>query len=78
MFASELEQIACRMSSPIRIVANLPVEDDYTEESFPDEDRDGDQAWRCQEKIAADQMLREARLWAKRPYREVECPAPNA
>jgi len=77
MFAYELDQAAGRMASRIRRAAQEPAEDSYLEESFPDEDRDGDLAWRCQEMIAAGQMLRETRRWAKRPYREPGCAALN-
>lgn len=78
MFAFELSQVDIRAQSPVGRVADLPIEDDYSEESFPDEDRDGDLAWRAQEAVAASQMLREVRKWAKRPYREPECAVQNA
>ena len=78
MFAFELDQAAGRMTSRIRCAAQEPVEDNYSEESFPDEDPDGDLAWRCQEMVAASQMLRETRRWAKRPYKEPECAALSA
>lgn len=78
MFSFELPAFESRMQSPLRRLADAPVEDDYSEESFPDEDRDGDLTWRAQEMIAASQLLREARRWAKRPHRESECAAPNA
>ncbi len=75
MFASDLAALETRMMSPLRRAADEPVEDDYSEESFPDDDPDGDLGWRCQEIIAAGQLLREARRWAKRPHREPACAA---
>lgn len=75
MLACELAVLETRMMPPTRRAADEPVEDDYSEESFPDDGRDGDLAWRCQEIIAAGQLLREARRWAKRPHREPECAA---
>lgn len=78
MFAFELSSMEGRMLSPLRRVADEPVEDDYSEESFPDEDPDGDVAWRAQELVAAGQLLREASRWAKQPHREPECAAPSA
>ena len=78
MFARELATFENRMRSPLRRAADEPEEDDYSEESFPDDDRDGDMAWRCQEILAAGQLTREARRWAKRPYRELECAVQSA
>lgn len=78
MFAFELNQADTRAQSSIGRLADLPVEDDYTEESFPDEDHDGDLAWRAQEMLAASQLIRETRKWAKRPYREPGCAVPSA
>ena len=67
MFSSELSAMEGRMLSPLRRLADEPVEDNYSEDSFPDDDPDGDLAWRAQEVVAAGQLLREARRWAKRP-----------
>jgi hypothetical protein len=78
VLAFELDQAAASLQSPVRRAAREPVEDDYSEESFPDEDRDGDLAWRAQEMVAASRTLSEARRWAKRPYREAECAVPSA
>lgn len=78
MFGFELDQAEARAQSPVERTDEGPVEDDYSEESFPDEDPNGDLAWRCQEMIVASQMLREVRRWAKRPHREFECAAPSA
>ena len=78
MFAFELSAFESRLQSPLRRLADAPVEDDYSEESFPDEDPDGDLAWRAQELVTAGQLLREARRWAKRPHREPECAVPSA
>jgi hypothetical protein len=66
-----LDQVAASLQR----AAQERVEDDYSEDSFPDEDRDGDLAWRCQEMIAAGQLLGEVCRWAKRPHRESECAA---
>ncbi|MCC6363070.1 MAG: hypothetical protein IT165_06065 [Bryobacterales bacterium] len=74
MFAFELSQADIRAQSPVGRLADLPIEDDYSEESFPDEDRDGDLAWRAQEAVAASEL----RKWAKRPYREPGCVVQNA
>ena len=71
MSAFHLNQVAATLQR----AAQAQVEDDYSEDSFPDEDRDGDLAWRCQEMIAAGQLLGEVRRWAKRPHRESECAA---
>ncbi len=78
MFEPELSMLEGCIRSPLRRVADEPVEDDYSEDSFPDEDPDGDLEWRAREVIAAGQLLREARRWAKRPYREPECAAQSA
>ena len=67
MFAFELAEVENRMQSPLRRAADTPVEDDYSEESFPDEDETSDLAWRYQQMLAADRLRIEARLWAKRP-----------
>ena len=75
MFAFEIPAFEYQMQSRLRHLAVAPVEDDYSEESFPDQDRDGDLAWRCQEMIAAGQLLGEVRRWAKRPNRESKCAA---
>ena len=64
-----------QVAATLHRAAQEQVEDDYSEDSFPDEDRDGDLAWRCQEMIAAGQLLGEVRRWAKRPHRESECAA---
>jgi hypothetical protein len=73
MLAFELDQAAGKMQLLGQYAGQEPVEDDYSEESFPEEDRNGDLAWRCQEMLAAGQLLRDARRWAKRPHREPEC-----
>ena len=77
MFNSELASFESRIMSPLRRSADEPVEDDYSEDSFPDDDPDGDLAWRAQEMVAAGQLLREARRWAKRATREPECAVPS-
>jgi hypothetical protein len=73
VFVFELSQIEKRMQSRHRRVANTPVEDDYSEDSFPDEDGDGDLAWRQQQMLVAAQLRMEADTRAKCPHRDVEC-----
>lgn len=73
VFVVELAQMEDRMLSPFHRAANMPVEDDYSEDSFPDEDRDGDLAWRQQQMLVASQLRLEAGAWAKCPHRDVEC-----
>lgn len=45
MFASDLEQISNQEPSRIEVLDDLPIEDNYAEDSSP-EDRDLDGAWR--------------------------------
>jgi len=78
MFAFELNQVAGRLQSPNGRATQQPIEDDYSEESRPDDDLIPDALWCSRELLAVDQMRREARRWAKCPHREFECAAPNA
>ena len=78
VFAFELNQAAGRLQSPNRRAAHEPIEDDYSEESQPDDALIRDALWSSRELLAVDQMRREARRWAKCPHREFECAAPNA
>lgn len=73
MFVFELSQIENRMKSPHSLAANVPVEDDYSEDSFPDEDQDDNLAWREEQILVAAQLRREAGAWAKCPHRDVKC-----
>ena len=77
MFAYELELAGRRAQSPAGRVDDLPVEDDYSEDSFPEEDPDGDQAWHCLEMVAANELLGESRRHTRRLYRELECTVPS-
>lgn len=78
MFAFELEQVAGRLQSANGRSAHEPIEDDYSEDSRPDDDLIRDAMWSSRELLAVDQMRREARRWAKCPHREFECAAQNA